>query len=216
MLNAGSGSRASHQLHRLFRTEAWREMRIDIDAAMDPDFVGSFTDMSGSVETATFDAVWSSHSLEHLYPHDVVTALAEFHRVLKPTGFVLIRCPDLETAASLLVTHGPDFVAYVSPMGPITPLQMVFGHTASLAQGRLAMAHRTGFTGASLARLLLDAGFATVLVKREYFDLWAAGFLPDADSKQIQSDLAAAGLAFTNQDKDDTRAVGDAGRSSNG
>jgi len=35
------------------------------------------------------------------------------------------------------------------------------------------MAHKTGFTSASLGRQLADAGFATVLVKREALASWA-------------------------------------------
>ena len=39
---------------------------------------------------AAFDAVFSSHNLEHLYPHQVKEALAEFYRVLKPEGMIVI------------------------------------------------------------------------------------------------------------------------------
>ena len=44
---------------------------------------------------ASVDAVFSSHNIEHLYPHEVPLALKEFMRVLKPDGFVLMTCPDL-------------------------------------------------------------------------------------------------------------------------
>src|SRR5665213_540831 len=39
---------------------------------------------------------------------------------------------------------------YTSPAGPITPLDMLFGHSDSIASGHLYMAHKTGFTCASL------------------------------------------------------------------
>ena len=129
--------------------------------------VSSITDMRASVAPQSFDRIWSSHTLEHLYAYEVPSALAEFKRVLKPDGFALITSPDLEAVASLILDSGLDKVAYTSPAGPITPLDMLFGHSASITRGQLYMAHKTGFTGASLGRRFVDAGFATVLVKRE-------------------------------------------------
>ena len=61
---------------------------------------------------------------------------------LKPDGFALITSPDLEAVASLILDHGLDHVAYTSPAGPITPLDMLFGHSASIARGSLSMAHK--------------------------------------------------------------------------
>jgi predicted SAM-dependent methyltransferase len=37
-----------------------------------------------ALATGSVDAVVSSHNMEHLYPHEVPLALAEFVRVLKP------------------------------------------------------------------------------------------------------------------------------------
>ena len=56
------------------------------------------------------------------------------------------------------------------------------------------MAHKTGFTSASLGRQLADTGFATVLVKREGLDLWALGLMQEADQASVQDDLRSAGL----------------------
>ncbi|MBV9221346.1 MAG: methyltransferase domain-containing protein [Methylobacteriaceae bacterium] len=194
VLNAGSGPLSSRRLHPVFRGEEWQEVRLDIDPQTEPDVVGSITDMSALVPPRSFDAVWSSHSLEHLYAHEVPAALSEFKRVLKPGGFALITSPDLESIASWLLEHGPDHVVYVSPMGPITPHDMLFGHSASIATGKRFMAHNTGFTCASLGRLLLAAGFPTVLAKRELLDLWALALTEQADKASVQRELKAAGL----------------------
>lgn len=195
VLNAGSGSRAARQLYPAFRAPRWREVRMDIDPAAEPDVVGSIIDMS-AFDAESFDAVWSSHVLEHLFAHQVPQALAEFHRVLKPDGFALITSPDLETVAALVATHGLDRVVYVSSAGPITPLDMLFGHGASIARGMEPMGHRTGFVCASLGNLLVDAGFASVLAKRERYDLWALGLMPDANPERVRATLGAAGLDF--------------------
>ncbi len=65
---------------------------------MEPDVLGTMTNMS-AVATGSVDAVVSSHNIEHLYPHEVPLALAEFVRVLKPDGRVLITCPDMQPAS---------------------------------------------------------------------------------------------------------------------
>jgi SAM-dependent methyltransferase len=194
VLNAGSGPASARQLHPSFQRRLWQEVRFDIDPQAKPDVVGSITDMSGLVASESFDAVWSSHSLEHLYAHEVSTALQEFRRILKPEGFALITSPDLEAVVSLVLRYGVDHVAYVSPMGPITPLDMMFGHSGSIARGNTFMAHHTGFTCASLGQLLLQAGFSIALVKREGLDLWALALREMADKEAIQRDLGAAGL----------------------
>ena len=192
VLNVGSGPRSGNSLHTTFQSRAWREVRIDIDPATVPDVVGSFTDMRSSISSGSFDAVWSSHSLEHLYSHEVPSALSEFRRILKSDGFALIRCPDLEVVASVLLDHGPDDVAYVSPIGPITPLDILFGHSASIAAGKHHMAHKTGFTPARLGRMLLTAEFATVLTRTERFDLWALALMARTDKSAIRRQFEAA------------------------
>lgn len=194
VLNAGSGAYAARKLHPVFAREVWQEIRIDIDPQAEPDIVSSITDMRSSVAPQSFDAIWSSHTLEHLHAHEVPAALAEFRRVLKPDGFALITSPDLEAVASLIPIHGLDHVAYTSPAGPITPLDMLFGHSDSIARGHFYMAHKTGFTCASLGQRFVDAGFPIVLVKRERFDLWALGLMQEAHQASIQRQLVAAGL----------------------
>jgi hypothetical protein len=55
---------------------------------------------------------------------------------------------------------------------------MIYGHTPSLAQGLQHMAHKCGFSGRTLMRLLMDAGFAAGTLQREGFALWARAYKP--------------------------------------
>jgi SAM-dependent methyltransferase len=194
VLNAGSGPLSARAVHAAFVGDGWQEIRIDIDPEAAPNVVGSITDMASIFPAQSFEAVWSSHILEHLYPHEVPAALSEFRRVLKPDGFALITSPDLEAIASLILDHGLDHVAYTSPAGPISALDMLFGHSASVANGHVHMAHKCGFTCVSLGQRLVDSGFATVLATRDGFDLWAVALMERADKTAIQQQLAAAGL----------------------
>lgn len=158
-----------------FLPDLWREIRLDIDPGVAPDVLASITDMA-AVETASVDAVWSAHNLEHLYAHEVPVALAEFHRVLKPGGFVLVTMPDLQQVAELVATGVLEDAAYLSMMGPVTPLDMLYGFGPSIASGNAFMAHRTGFSAGTLSAHLQRAGFVDVQVERDgRFALWARG-----------------------------------------
>jgi predicted SAM-dependent methyltransferase len=178
VLNVGCGYPLRQKLHRHFHGPEWREIRLDLDPAVQPDIVCSITDIS-PVAADWVDAVWSSHNLEHLQRHEVPLALAEFLRVLKPHGLLLLTLPDLQQVARLVAEDRLEESAYVSQSGPITPLDMIFGHTASLARGNQFMAHRTGFTARSLHKLLIEAGFVEVTLRQgASFDLWATGYKP--------------------------------------
>jgi hypothetical protein len=77
--------------------------------------------------------------------------------------------------------------AYLSPMGPVAPLDIIFGFRPSLAQGNVFMAHHTGFTGRSLSAALLEAGFAATLVQRHpgSLSLCALGFRESQTREQF-------------------------------
>ncbi|MBB3102462.1 class I SAM-dependent methyltransferase [Azomonas macrocytogenes] len=172
LLNIGCGTVGPERLPECFKSSSWREIRLDIDKRVKPDVVASFIDMK-TVNDATIDAVWSSHNLEHLESFEVPKALAEIHRVLKPGGFALITLPDLERIAQLIVDGQLETVLYTSPAGPITPLDMLFGHQVSISRGNHYMAHRTGFTAERLGNQLTKAGFEEVRVMSgKSFDLW--------------------------------------------
>jgi len=174
VLHVGCGSYRPDALHKNFQTPEWREIRLDFNPAAKPDIVASMTDMS-AVERESVDAIWNSHALDHLYAHEVPVELKEFHRVLRPGGHVLMRLPDLKAVATAFLRVGPAGTADQSPSGPITPLDMLYGHGASIAQGELGMQHKTGFSEESLVTLLKAAGFAKARAETRRFDLWALG-----------------------------------------
>jgi predicted SAM-dependent methyltransferase len=194
VLNIGSGPKSIRKANALFDPVEWQEVRMDLDPAVCPEVVGSMTDMHAHFGAQRFDAVWSSHSLEHLHSHEIPVALKEFRRVLKNDGFALITCPDLETVMTLFLEHGSDHVVYRSAAGPITPLDMMFGHSRSIAAGAVHMAHRSGLTSDRLGGLLLEAGFTEAITKRRDYDLWALALTERAERDAIHRRLRAAGL----------------------
>lgn len=173
-LHVGCGGSRKEHTTPGFARDDWRELRFDIDASAQPDIIGTMTDMA-SVASASVDALYSAHNIEHLYPHEVPVALAEFHRVLKSDGFLVLTCPDLQSVSALVAEGRLIEPAYVSPAGPIAPLDILFGLRSALAAGNHYMAHRCGFTAPLLTRELMAAGFASVahLRRPASFDLWA-------------------------------------------
>ena len=173
-LHIGCGPKRKDQTTRGFNTPDWIEQRLDIDQSVNPDIVGTMTDMA-AVADESVDAIFSSHNIEHLYPHEVPIALAEFLRVLKPDGFVVITCPDLQSVCKLVAEDKLTEPAYVAPAGPIAPLDILYGHRPPMARGNLYMAHRCGFTQKVLVGTLQASGFKMVASKARpaSFDLWA-------------------------------------------
>lgn len=145
------------------------EVTLDISPDHKPDIVASMLDMG---DIGPFGGVYASHVLEHVYPHEVSVALGEMFRVLVPGGMVLLFVPDLEGI------QPTEDVVYESPAGPITGLDMIYGHRPSLVAFP-HMAHHTGFVQATLKTALESAGFANVDVMRvNGFNLLAKGHKP--------------------------------------
>jgi len=191
-LHVGCGLKYKDRTTRGFNTDAWHELRLDIDPEVKPDVVGTMLNMA-EIPDGTVAAVYSSHNIEHLYPHEVPIALAEFRRVLKADGFVVITCPDLQSVCALVAEDKLTETAYRAPSGAITALDILYGYRPSLAKGNLYMAHRCGFTAKVLIGTLRENGFITVVSRRRgapNYDLWALGTLMQNDEKTMRA-LAA-------------------------
>lgn len=186
VLNVGCGPRAITIIGTIFPAEGWRELRLDINPKADPDIVSSMTDMP-AVPDGSVDAVWSSHNLEHLDPHEVPLALREFLRVLRPGGRLVLTVPDLQAVAQRVAEDRVDEPLYQSGLGPIYPLDVVYGFSPALAAGDRFMAHRTGFTPRTLETALRGAGFEPVTVWRREgaYELLVRAYRPPAPANAL-------------------------------
>ena len=172
-LHVGCGNKHKNATTRGYNTAQWNELRLDIDPKVKPDVVGSITHMH-AVKTASIDAIYSSHNIEHLNAYEVPKAMSEFVRVLHQEGFLVLTCPDLQSVAELIAQDKLMKPAYNSAAGPICPLDMVFGLQTAIAKGNHYMAHRCGFTQKVLVATLKAAGFVSIASARRpaAFDLW--------------------------------------------
>lgn len=194
-LHVGCGMLTKESTTFGFKTGAWDEVRFDINEAVKPDVLGTMTDLS-NIADKSMDAIFSSHNIEHLFPHEVPVALKEFFRVLNDDGFLVITCPDLKSVCALVAEDKLAEPAYYSPSGPISPIDILYGHRAAMAAGNHYMAHKCGFTEKVLNSALQSAGFTMVLTIAipSSFALWSIA------SKSVKTEdemRALAALHFT-------------------
>ena len=158
----------------------WEHVLLDVDPRGNPDIVCDARNLQ-SLQPSQFDAVYCSHNLEHYYRHDGAKVLRGFQHVLKPEGFVEIRVPDLQSVIQRVVDSKMDLgdVLYVSPSGPITALDVLYGYEKEIeASGQDFYAHKTGFTPKLLHEALVRTGFdpVYVYVAQEAFETRALAF----------------------------------------
>lgn len=162
LLHAGCGSSV---LPEFLATRGYEEVRLDIDPATKPDIVASLTDLG---EIGEFDAVFCSHCVEHLYPGDVKTALAEFYRVTKPGGFAMVIVPDLQDV------QATEEVLFECAIGPLTGLDLIYGCRFDTVKNPY-MAHHSGFVSETLEAVMKDAGFTVTMKRLPEYNLMAVG-----------------------------------------
>jgi predicted SAM-dependent methyltransferase len=194
LVNVGCGPHNASTLPGYF--DDWRQLRVDIDAAVQPDILADLTDLS-PIPDGSADAVWAAHCIEHLYEHQVKIALAEFRRVLREDGFVCVIVPDLQIVAQYVAADRLHETLYDSPAGPVTPHDIVYGFGAAIAGGRTSMAHRCGFTPTMLQRCFSELTFGEVLLRRRSAELElvaVARATPAKDDAERAALMSALGL----------------------
>ena len=185
LLHVGCGYNTKENTLKYYDDE-WKETRVDINPDVNPDILGTMKDLS-NVQNNSYDSVFSAHSIEHVYIHEVNTVLKVFYRVLKQNGFLVITCPDLKSISKLIVEDKLLEVAYESPAGSINPADMLWGHSNSIKEGNEFMAHKCGFTKKTLMAALTNTGFKSVAGVEipKYFDLWAVAQKNKAEKEEF-------------------------------
>jgi predicted SAM-dependent methyltransferase len=157
-LNVGCGPKDGSKI-KGFDNDDWKEIRFDVDKNVNPDILGTLTDMK-LVATKSVDAIYSSYNIDHIYPHEVPVAFKEFYRVLNDDGIVVIRCPDIQTVCEAVVQDKFLEPFYETPGGDkIYPIDILFGNRYEIASGNKYMTKKCGFTYSVLDKMFAEAGF---------------------------------------------------------
>lgn len=101
------------------------------------------------LEDESAEIVMALHLIEHFYFWEVPDVLAEWRRLLKPSGTLILELPDLAKACKNLLDGKGD-------QWSMWPLYGDPSHEDPF------MCHRWGYTPATLAKLLRENGFVDV------------------------------------------------------
>lgn len=99
------------------------------------------------------DELHSYHFIEHVYRWEAPAVLAEWHRLLRPGGLLVLELPNLEAACRNLLAGARD------QMG-MWPIYGDWGHRDPY------MMHKHGYTPATIQALVAECGFTNIRMAR--------------------------------------------------
>jgi predicted SAM-dependent methyltransferase len=159
LLNVGFGGHPLAEFGHTSDLLAYREITLDIDNKHNPDILADVTNIS-HIPDNFVDCIYTSHMIEHIDYFKVPSLLKELLRITKPGGFVRIITPNLQSIAQKIVEGDLLGVVYNSNGGPISAIDMIYGHRHSVHRtGVDFMRHRTGFTRKVFESLAAEHGF---------------------------------------------------------
>jgi hypothetical protein len=141
----------------------WREIRLDLDPRPPRHHLLDHRYDAGRNRFSGRNLVFAQ-SRAPAAPRSAARTQGVLHSS-EATGFAAAGLSNLRQVAQLIVENRLEDRAYNSSSGPITPLDMIFGHLASLARGNSFMTHHIGFTARTLQRALVEAGFTEVTLR---------------------------------------------------
>jgi hypothetical protein len=132
------------------RREGW--LNIDVERRFAPD-VSCDAGLRGVFEPETVDEIESCHLFEHFTYTEAITALCEWHRILKAGGKLSIEMPNLQRCVEILANTEGGRAEDFAMMG-------LFGQIpGSLSPVDLSQIHKYGWTPEKLFAQLHSAGF---------------------------------------------------------
>ena len=110
-------------------------------------------------ESASVDEVLSEHMIEHLTYYQFNRAMAEWHRVLKPGGILVIECPDLLEVCRVFVESN-EYGRYQSSGGYWPVIAQIYGHQRGKNEAEeMSQVHKSGYTKEHLIEVLSGVGY---------------------------------------------------------
>lgn len=176
VLNVGGGPTRSVPAE----FDGWEQHLLDIDSKVQPDICCDIKDMPTLYpgKMGRYDAVYSSHTLEHVYKHEVPQVLGAMLQALKPGGKCVVIVPDIKGMMRRMLADNLDLndTWYRTGQGAaITFHDVLYGWDAAMRNGNLYYAHKCGFSYNGLGDAFVSAGFTNIQVQSTGADLLAIG-----------------------------------------
>ena len=112
------------------------------------------------VQTGTAEAVYSSHTVEHLLDEHVEHMLREAYRILKPSGFLRITCPNIELYFEAYRRRDDDLTMYRNLRPHFSHQQIFLNEFASQLTDIMKSGNPQGAAPASILDSEVDRLFA--------------------------------------------------------
>lgn len=119
-----------------------------------------------TLDDASVDEILSVHVVEHFWRWEVVDVLREWVRVLKPGGTMILECPNLISACEQFL-QDPERYSATGQDGQRT-MWVFYGDPGWRDP---LMVHRWGYTPASLAAVMEEAGLVNLRQEPAQFKL---------------------------------------------
>jgi predicted SAM-dependent methyltransferase len=160
---------------------------VHIDGADYP-HINSKDVFLGNYKDNSVDIIYSSHLIEYFDREEVVSLLKSWHRVLKPTGELLIAVPDFDAIVKLYSDKEYELEQF---------LGLLYGR---MELNGSKIYHKTVYNFKSLCRVLSDCGFFGMYETKNLIHETNCGFrghwsfnLPDDHSKAVLPHMANGG-----------------------
>jgi glycosyltransferase involved in cell wall biosynthesis len=138
---------------------SYREITLDHNPKYSPDLNIDINDLS-HIPNQYVDIVYLSHVLEHFHFFEVPILIKELLRITKPNGFVRVIVPNLKYVSNSLITGKLLNTLYESPSGPVSSMDVLFGHRHStFRDNNTYMIHKCGFTEEVFANISKEYNF---------------------------------------------------------
>lgn len=128
---------------------------VNVDYDERADVVGSVTALSGFADESV-DEIYAIHLFEHLPRLEVGEVLAEWRRVLKPGGKLILELPCLDKIAAMIVA------------GEDRPGFTIFGIFGDVREKSPYMFHKWCYTKKELSSIMQEMGFSTMVSEPVY------------------------------------------------
>lgn len=128
-------------------------LNIDLDQRLNVDYPYLQSDAAKlPLDSECAEEILTVHIFEHFWPWDVQDILAEWKRVLKPGGMLIVECPNLERSAALFCWAIKEGKKDISTM-------LMNAFYGDPKDRDLPGRHKWGYTPQTLIETLQQAGF---------------------------------------------------------